>query len=105
MTSLKGYLCAAAASRTLKHFPTTTSGSQSAELTGNLDTVLNQLADYIERDVERAPLLNLIYPGVVACMSVGVVIVLTAFVMPLCGLPIFACQAAPSDPNAVGGSG
>ena len=25
---------------------------ESAELTGNLDTVLNQLADYIERDVE-----------------------------------------------------
>ncbi len=57
---------------------------ESAELTGNLDTVLNQLADYIERDVEARSTLTsaLIYPGVVACMSVGVVIVLATFVMP-----------------------
>jgi type IV pilus assembly protein PilC len=57
---------------------------QSAELTGNLDTVLNQLADYIERDVEARSTLTsaLIYPAVVACMSVGVVIVLATFVMP-----------------------
>jgi type IV pilus assembly protein PilC len=57
---------------------------ESAELTGNLDSVLNQLADYIERDVEaRSTLMSaLIYPAVVACMSVGVVIVLAVFVMP-----------------------
>ncbi len=57
---------------------------ESAELTGNLDTVLNQLADYIERDVEARSTLTsaLIYPAVVACMSVGVVIVLATFVMP-----------------------
>jgi type IV pilus assembly protein PilC len=57
---------------------------ESAELTGNLDTVLNQLADYIERDVEARSTLSsaLIYPGVVATMSVGVVIVLATFVMP-----------------------
>ncbi len=57
---------------------------ESAELTGNLDTVLNQLADYIERDVEARSTLTsaLIYPGVVACMSVGVVVVLATFVMP-----------------------
>jgi type IV pilus assembly protein PilC len=57
---------------------------ESAELTGNLDTVLNQLADYIERDVEARSTLTsaLIYPGVVAAMSVGVVIVLATFVMP-----------------------
>jgi type IV pilus assembly protein PilC len=57
---------------------------QSAELTGNLDTVLNQLADYIERDVEARSTLTsaLIYPAVVACMSVGVVVVLATFVMP-----------------------
>jgi type IV pilus assembly protein PilC len=57
---------------------------QSAELTGNLDTVLDQLADYIERDVEARSTLTsaLIYPAVVACMSVGVVIVLATFVMP-----------------------
>lgn len=57
---------------------------ESAELTGNLDTVLNQLADYIERDVEARSTLSsaLIYPGVVAAMSVIVVIVLATFVMP-----------------------
>ena len=57
---------------------------ESAELTGNLDTVLNQLADYIERDVEARSTLTsaLIYPAVVAFMSVGVVIVLATFVMP-----------------------
>ena len=57
---------------------------ESAELTGNLDTVLNQLADYIERDVEARSTLTsaLIYPAVVAFMSVGVVVVLATFVMP-----------------------
>jgi type IV pilus assembly protein PilC len=57
---------------------------ESAELTGNLDTVLNQLADYIERDVEaRSTLMSaMIYPAVVFCMSIGVVIVLATFVMP-----------------------
>jgi type IV pilus assembly protein PilC len=57
---------------------------ESAELTGNLDTVLNQLADYIERDVEARSTLTsaMIYPAVVAFMSVGVVIVLATFVMP-----------------------
>ena len=40
---------------------------ESAELTGNLDTVLDQLADYIERDVEARSTLTsaLIYPAVV----------------------------------------
>jgi type IV pilus assembly protein PilC len=57
---------------------------ESAELTGNLDTVLNQLAEYIERDVEARSTLTsaLIYPAVVAFMSVGVVVVLATFVMP-----------------------
>ena len=57
---------------------------ESAELTGNLDSVLNQLADYIERDVEARSTLTsaLIYPAVVAVMSVAVVVVLATFVMP-----------------------
>jgi type IV pilus assembly protein PilC len=57
---------------------------ESAELTGNLDTVLNQLAEYIERDVEARSTLTsaMIYPAVVALMSVVVVVVLAAFVMP-----------------------
>src|ERR1039458_9534650 len=57
---------------------------ESAELTGNLDKVLNQLADYIERDVEARSTLTsaMIYPTVVACMAVVVVVVLATFVMP-----------------------
>jgi type IV pilus assembly protein PilC len=57
---------------------------ESAELTGNLDTVLNQLADYIERDVEARSTLTsaMIYPAVVGAMSIGVVLVLAIFVMP-----------------------
>jgi type IV pilus assembly protein PilC len=57
---------------------------ESAELTGNLDTVLNQLADYIERDVEARSTLTsaMIYPAVVGVMSIGVVLVLAVFVMP-----------------------
>jgi type IV pilus assembly protein PilC len=76
---------AAAAKSHPEAFPTFYVGIlESAELTGNLDTVLNQLADYIERDVEARSTLTsaLIYPGVVACMSVGVVVVLATFVMP-----------------------
>jgi type IV pilus assembly protein PilC len=57
---------------------------ESAELTGNLDTVLNQLADYIDRDQKARSQVTaaLIYPAVVACMSVVVVLVLAVFVMP-----------------------
>jgi type IV pilus assembly protein PilC len=57
---------------------------ESAELTGNLDQVLNQLADYIERDQKARSKITaaLIYPAVVACMSVVTVLVLTVFVLP-----------------------
>lgn len=57
---------------------------QSAELTGNLDTVLNQLADYMARDLDaRAKFKGaMIYPGIVLCMSVVVVLVLAVFVLP-----------------------
>jgi type IV pilus assembly protein PilC len=57
---------------------------ESAELTGNLDSVLNQLAEYIERDVEARGTLTsaLIYPGIVLAMSVVTVVVLAAFVLP-----------------------
>jgi type IV pilus assembly protein PilC len=56
----------------------------SAELTGNLDIVLDQLGDYLERDIEARGKITgaLIYPAVVACMAVGVVGVLAIFVMP-----------------------
>lgn len=57
---------------------------RSAELTGNLDTVLEQLAEYIERDIEaRQKVVSaLIYPAVVAVMSVVAVIILVAYVLP-----------------------
>jgi type IV pilus assembly protein PilC len=57
---------------------------ESAELTGNLDGVLNQLADYIERDMKARGRISaaLIYPLVVSAMSVVTVIVLGAFVLP-----------------------
>jgi type IV pilus assembly protein PilC len=56
----------------------------SAELTGTLDVVLEQLADYIERDIEARSKVTsaLIYPAVVFVMSVGTVIILAAFVLP-----------------------
>jgi type IV pilus assembly protein PilC len=56
----------------------------SAELTGNLDIVLDQLGDYLERDIEARGKITgaLIYPAVVAVMAVGVVVVLATFVMP-----------------------
>jgi type IV pilus assembly protein PilC len=57
---------------------------ESAELTGNLDVVLNQLADYIDRDVEARSTLTsaMIYPGVVFGMSIVTVGILGAFVLP-----------------------
>jgi type IV pilus assembly protein PilC len=57
---------------------------RSAELTGNLDTVLDQLADYIERDLgaRRAVKSALTYPIVICVMAVATIIVLTAFVLP-----------------------
>lgn len=57
---------------------------RSAELTGKLDTVLIQLSDYIERDVEarRKVTSALAYPGVVLVLSIVVVAILVAFVLP-----------------------
>lgn len=56
----------------------------SAELTGNLDTVLDQLADYLDRDIEARSKVTsaMVYPAVVAVMAVVVVVVLATFVMP-----------------------
>jgi type IV pilus assembly protein PilC len=76
---------AAAASNHPEAFPNYYVGIlQSAELTGNLDNVLNQLADYIDRDLKARGKITsaLIYPAVVAVMSVGVVAVLALFVLP-----------------------
>src|SRR6516164_7302491 len=55
-----------------------------AEVTGHLDRVLRQLADYLERDLaaRRKVSSALMYPAVVAVMAVITVIVLTGFVLP-----------------------
>jgi type IV pilus assembly protein PilC len=57
---------------------------RSAELTGHLDVVLEQLAKYIERDLEARRKISsaLIYPVVIAGMSLVTVVVLAAFVLP-----------------------
>ena len=57
---------------------------RSAELTGNLDTVLDQLADYIERDLEakRAVKSALTYPAVICVMAMATIVILTVFVLP-----------------------
>src|SRR5215211_1791721 len=57
---------------------------RSAELTGRLDSVLAQLAQYLERDlvVRRKVKSASIYPAIIAVMSVVVVTVIAVFVMP-----------------------
>jgi type IV pilus assembly protein PilC len=57
---------------------------RSAELTGNLDIVLDQLADYIERDLDARAKVQaaLIYPALTMVMAVVTVVVLTTFVLP-----------------------
>jgi len=57
---------------------------RSAELSGRLDTVLGQLAHYLERDLEarRRVKQATIYPGVVAAMSLVTLVVLAGFVLP-----------------------
>jgi len=56
----------------------------SAELTGNLDTVLDQLSEYIERDTEARRKISsaLIYPAIVMSMAIVAVVVITAYVLP-----------------------
>jgi type IV pilus assembly protein PilC len=57
---------------------------RSAELSGKLDEVLGQLARYLERDMEARRKIKaaLIYPSMIAVMSLGTVIVLSTFVLP-----------------------
>ncbi len=57
---------------------------RSAELTGQLDTVLDQLAAYLERDLEARQKVKaaMIYPAVIAGMSLVTVVVLSTFVLP-----------------------
>ncbi|MBX3313990.1 MAG: type II secretion system F family protein [Actinobacteria bacterium] len=57
---------------------------RSAELTGQLDTVLDQLSLYIERDMEARSKIKsaLTYPMVVMVMSVLTMLVMVLFVLP-----------------------
>jgi type IV pilus assembly protein PilC len=57
---------------------------RSAELTGELDTVLTRLALYLERDLEARRKIKsaTIYPTAVAVMSIVTVVVLAAYVLP-----------------------
>jgi len=57
---------------------------RSAELTGNLDVVLDQLSGYIERDLtaKRAVKSALTYPLVILGMATLTVVVLVAYVLP-----------------------
>ncbi|KRA37627.1 MULTISPECIES: type II secretion system F family protein [unclassified Nocardioides] len=57
---------------------------RSAELTGELDTVLARLSRYIERDLEARRKIKsaMLYPTVVAGMSVVTVLVLAIYVLP-----------------------
>jgi type IV pilus assembly protein PilC len=57
---------------------------RSAELTGQLDTVLDQLAIYINRDMEARSRVKsaLTYPLVVVAMSILTMLVMVGFVLP-----------------------
>ncbi len=57
---------------------------ESAEMTGNLDSALNQLAEYIERDTEaRAKFVSaMVYPAIVLVMSFVVIFILAVYVLP-----------------------
>lgn len=57
---------------------------RSAELTGRLDEVLDQLAKYIDRDLEtrRKVKSATTYPSVIGVMSILTVVVLAGFVLP-----------------------
>jgi type IV pilus assembly protein PilC len=57
---------------------------ESAELTGTLDKVLDDLAEYLQREVDARSQVTsaLIYPAVVAVLAVIAVIVLATFVLP-----------------------
>src|SRR6516165_2299379 len=85
MSLRAGDTFAAAASMHPEAFPRFYVGIlQSAEMTGHLDTVLDQLADYIERDLDarRKVTSALMYPGIIFCVSVAAVIILTGWVLP-----------------------
>jgi len=81
----EGETFAGAAERHPEAFPPFYIGTlHSAELTGNLDNVLDQLAEHVERDVEARKRITsaMVYPSVVMCLAVVTIVVLTVYVMP-----------------------
>ena len=89
----------------------TSSVLRSAEMTGNLDTVLDQLADYIERDLEarRKIVSALVYPAIVVVdgdrhrrrahrlRAAAVRDVLRRRSTPSCRSPPGSCSASPTS--------
>ena len=57
---------------------------RSAEITGQLDVVLDQLSAYLERDLESRSKIKsaMTYPAIVLVMSIVTVVILVAFVLP-----------------------
>ena len=57
---------------------------RSAELTGNLDIVLDQLGDYLDREIETEHKVKsaLAYPGIVMILAIVVSTVLVVYVLP-----------------------
>lgn len=57
---------------------------RSAELTGNLDVVLDQLGDYLDREIETEHKVKsaLAYPSIVAVLAVVVSVILVVYVLP-----------------------
>jgi type IV pilus assembly protein PilC len=86
MESLRaGSTFSAAAARHEEVFPPFYLGIlRSAEVTGNLDIALDELADYLDRDIDvRQRVKNaLVYPCIVLGMAIIVVLILTLFVLP-----------------------
>ena len=57
---------------------------ESAELIGNLDDTLDNLADYIDRDIQARSRITaaLVYPMVVVVLAIGTVVILAGWVLP-----------------------
>jgi type IV pilus assembly protein PilC len=80
-----GATFAAAARAHPEAFPPFYTGMlEAAELTGNLDDILDQVAEYVERDVDARQRITsaLVYPVIVLVMAIVTVIVITVFVIP-----------------------
>ena len=57
---------------------------RAAELTGLLDEALEQLSDYLEREVEATRELksSLTYPAIVCLLAIAAVIIMSVYVLP-----------------------